>query len=120
MHRPGANQADMQPADFVCDFCHTPWDGAFPMVEGHRGSHICGRCIAVAYTETDLHSPAQAAAPRKCTLCLAEKTDPGWESPVTGAWACRTCIKRSAGRLHKDPDWDWRKPVQGGEDADDD
>jgi hypothetical protein len=23
---------------------------------------------------------------------------------------CKRCIKQGAGRLHKDPDWDWQRP----------
>lgn len=118
MHRDGANPADMQPPDFICDFCLTAWDGSFPMVEGHRGSLICGKCLTVAWTEADLHGNAEGLPKRKCTMCLAEKDDPGWESPVSEAWTCRTCIKRSAGRLHKDPDWDWHKPSAAADEPD--
>jgi hypothetical protein len=43
-------------------------------------------------------------------MCLEQREEPGWESPVTGASICRRCIKQGAGRLHADPDWEWTKP----------
>lgn len=113
MHRAGSDPMNMQPNDFICDFCHTPWDGTFPMVEGHKGSLICGRCLTVAYAEagfpgSNTHNPQSA---RKCTMCLADKSSPGWQSPLHEAWTCVTCIKHASGKLHKDPDWPWRKPA---------
>lgn len=114
MHRPGADPGDMQPADFLCDFCHTPWDGAFPMIEGHRGSLICGRCLSVAYTELVLLEPEQAEQELSCTMCLEKKTGPFWVSPShESAQICLRCTKQSAGKLHSDPDWDWHKPTLG-------
>ncbi len=110
MHRKGADPQNMQPADFLCDFCLKPWDGSFPLVEGHKGSLICGRCLTVAYIHLD-DSPIEATAEaRTCTLCLAEQDPPGWQSPTAEAWICRICTKRSAGYLHNDPDWNWKKP----------
>ncbi len=113
MHRNGADPTNMQPGDFICDFCLTPWDGTFPMVEGHKGSLICGQCLSVAFAEAATSSPSTdpASEPRKCTMCLAEKDGAGWASPLHDAWTCVTCIKRGSGKLHKDPDWDWRKPT---------
>lgn len=110
MHRPGANPADMHPHDFLCDFCRRAWDGTFPMVEGHKGSLICGPCLTVAYTEVVLLDAAPGDE-HACTMCLEAKTVPGWNSPaIESAWICLHCIKQSAGKLHNDPDWDWRKP----------
>lgn len=112
MHRPGANPEDMQPPDFLCDFCGRAWDGTFPMVEGHKGSLICGPCLTVAYTEVVLLDAA-GDGQHDCTMCLEAKDVPGWNSPaVDTAWICLNCVKRSAGKLHTDPDWDWRKPEQ--------
>lgn len=112
MHREGSNPADMQPADFICDFCLRAWDGTFPMVEGHRGSLICSNCLTVAYTDVILADAPDSTEPYSCVMCLEEKSDPQWTSPLREeAHACRTCINRAAGRLHKDPDWDWRKPT---------
>ena len=117
MHRQGADPRNMQPADFLCDFCLRPWDGSFPLVEGHKGSLICGRCLTVAFTELAT-APEPTSKTHTCTLCLAEQSAPGWQSPATDAWICRTCTKRSAGYLHNDPDWDWKKPATSNTDTD--
>lgn len=105
----------MQPADFLCDFCGRAWDGTFPLVEGHKGSLICGACLTVAYTEAvllDAPDASDSGEPHTCTMCLQRKPPPGWLSPVCeSAWICLNCIKQSAGKLHKDPDWDWHKPL---------
>lgn len=111
MHRPGSNPLDMQTSDFLCDFCGREWDGAFPMVEGHQGSLICGSCLTVAYTEVVLQRMNAAPAGCTCTMCLEERDEDAWKSPVRDeAVICKRCINQGAGRLHKDPDWDWKKP----------
>jgi hypothetical protein len=124
MHRPGSNTADMQMADFLCDFCRRPWDGTFAMVEGHQGSLICQTCLMIAYTEVVMGRAESPPEGREtCVMCLEKRDDPGWSSPAhDDALICRRCIKQGAGRLHKDPDVDWRKPdatVPSSEDADD-
>lgn len=113
MQRPEADKSDMQLSDFLCDFCGQEWNGAFPMVEGHEGSLICGTCLSDAYRALVLDGATDAAEPtRPCTLCL-EDHENVWQSPKRheGA-ACLRCIKQSAGRLHKDEDWEWRKPEE--------
>lgn len=101
----------MQVSDFLCDFCRRTWTGEFPMVEGHKGSLICGNCLTVAYTEVVLHAMNAAPAGSVCTMCLEERSDDCWVSPVhEEAVVCARCIKQAAGRLHKDEDWDWKKP----------
>ncbi len=112
MHRPGSDPMDMQVSDFLCDFCRRAWDGTFPMVEGHEGSLICGRCLTVAYTEVVLNDSGSAPEGSKCMLCLEKREDPSWQSPThEEAVVCRRCLKQGAGRLHKDPDWEWTKPA---------
>ncbi|GAB4545751.1 MAG: hypothetical protein Tsb0013_03860 [Phycisphaerales bacterium] len=110
MQREGADPSNMQVQDFLCDFCGRAWNGAFPMVEGHRGSLICGNCLTVAYTEVVLHACDSAPAGATCTMCLEERDDPMWASPVREAYSCRRCLRQGGTRLHKDPDWDWTKP----------
>lgn len=111
MHRPGSDSMNMQVSDFLCDFCRRAWDGTFPMIEGHQGSLICGRCLTVAYTEAVLNDTGSTPEGAKCTLCLEHREEPAWQSPThEEAVACRRCLKQGAGRLHKDPDWDWTKP----------
>lgn len=112
MQREGANHEDMRVSDFICDFCLREWDGTFAMVEGHQGSLICDRCLTVAYTETVLARAHSAPAGATCTLCLEERPDAMWQSPTREeACVCTRCLKQSAGRLHKDPDWAWTKPA---------
>lgn len=118
MQRPGADPENMQPADFLCDFCGQPWSDDRPLVEGHQGACICGHCLTIAFTElaiTKIGEPAQPG--EKCCLCLEEgRDDPHWRSPVfdgegeDAKVACRRCIKQAAGALHKDRDIEWSKP----------
>lgn len=112
MHRPGADLANMQMADILCDFCTQPWSHERPMVEGHRGSCICGRCLTVAYTALVIHEPDDGEPPAAgCTLCLEQGARPHWQSPLRDeAAVCLRCVKQAAGVLHKDPESPWRKP----------
>jgi len=114
MHRTGSDPASMGPEDFICDFTGRTWDGSFPMVEGHRGSLICGDALAVAYADVVLGGRSTMPPGSACTMCLEERDEPGWQSPTPvqgeAARICRRCIKQSATRLEKDPDWSWRRP----------
>jgi len=117
MHRPGADKLDMQPDDFICDFTGRPWDGTFPMVEGHQGSLISGEALRVAFVDVVLLGNDSKPPGATCVMCLEVRHDPGWQSPVPvppreeGAVICRRCIRQSATRLDKDPDWQWSKPA---------
>ncbi|MDX2147818.1 MAG: hypothetical protein SFZ23_09880 [Planctomycetota bacterium] len=104
---------------FKCDFCAQPWSEDRPMVEGHRGSLICGSCLRVAWLHvTGLHATgpngAANAGPMSdeasCALCLMHKREPAWQSPSTEAWACRWCLTKSAEMLERDPDVAWTRP----------
>jgi hypothetical protein len=113
MQRQGADPEAMSWDDFLCDFCGRPWAEDRPMVEGHRGSIICGRCLTVAYAEAVLAGTDDAHRPDEpCCLCLeAARAEPHWRSPARDqALACRRCIKQSAGVLTKDPDSGWTRP----------
>ncbi|MBO6512608.1 MAG: hypothetical protein JJ974_01415 [Phycisphaerales bacterium] len=104
---------------FVCDYCHQAWSEDRPMVEGHRGSLICGNCLSIAYTQLvhqKLGSPV--TDDETCLLCLENgRDDPHWRSPMFDeAVACRRCLKQSAGVLHKDRDIAWEKPRDPSED----
>ena len=112
MQRPGANPDDMRPSDFLCDFCGRTWDGESPVVEGHRGSLICGDCLAAAYRALVLNSQNSAAAGYQCRLCLENRPDPGWiHAANPDAAACVRCIRQSAGVLAKDKDYNWTRPT---------
>jgi hypothetical protein len=119
MRKPGTDEDNVQMSDVLCDFCHREWTEDLPMVEGHQGAVICGNCLTIAYDEVVNRSEG-TDEPYTCVLCREGPEDraamdrvgePGWLSPVSdGAAACRRCLKRSAGVLHTDPDWSWRKP----------
>jgi hypothetical protein len=114
MHRPGVDPENMTAEDFICDFCHNHWTETRPMVEGHRGSLICGECLRQAYFEvfvakTGLRVPEHLS----CALCLMNKfEEPHYQSTTidTQPVACEWCIKRSAGLMERDPDANWKKP----------
>jgi len=110
MHRAGSNPHDMQISDFLCDFCARVWDGTFAMVEGHRGSLICDKCLAVAYADV-VHAGANHGPGLKCTMCLEERKDAQWRSPVRDeAVICLRCIKQSATQLEKEAESGWTRP----------
>lgn len=120
MHRPGADPAAMLPTDILCDFCARPWQDDIAMVEGHRGSCICGDCLATAWRAVieggldDAPAPKAGEEPWTCTLCLEQRTDPAFRSPVREeALICRRCIRLASRALDDDPDHDWRKPSSG-------
>ena len=99
---------------FVCNFCSKGWTEELPMVEGHRGSLICGQCLSIAYTEiVHLRAGSPVEPDEKCIMCL-ESQRPGlsWRSPInTAGLVCTRCVKQSAGVLFKDPDNGWAKPT---------
>lgn len=112
MHRAGADPLDMQPQDFLCDFCSRPWDGQGPMVEGHQGSLICGACLSVAYRLLVMDEGKEASRGGRCTLCLEEHDHALWRSPINEpAAACTRCVKQAAAALMKDKSTGWAKPA---------
>lgn len=111
MRAPGCDPEDLQPSDFLCDFCGRAWADDRPMVEGHQGSCICGACLAEAFRAIAL-AGAEGAAPgaaSRCILCLETREGPAWRG-AGGAAACRRCVRQSAAVLQKDPDSGWRRP----------
>jgi ClpX C4-type zinc finger len=121
MQRPGTNPDDVQMADILCDFCRREWTEALAMVEGHRGSVICGECLSLAFDAIGRTEAAgeQAADGRgadaseapTCRMCLESKREKMWPGPMdASALACRRCIRQSAGMLEKDAESGWRRP----------
>lgn len=120
MRKPGTDENNVQMTDVICDFCHSEWVEDQPMIEGHQGSCICGRCLSVAYADVVLHGQNTAPADYTCPMCLEASKDraelnrreePGWQSPLyPEATICRRCIKLAGGALHKDEAFDWKKP----------
>lgn len=105
------NDADGN-AFFKCDFCQVPWDQERPMVEGHRGSLICGNCLSLAYREVVAgESGVGPEAGVGCALCLQTNDVTHWQSPVDeSVVVCHECIARSAKLLDKDADFAWSIP----------
>lgn len=120
MRKPGTDENNVQMSDVLCDFCQREWTEDEPMLEGHQGSCICGKCLTLAYLDVVVHKNDTSPDDFKCPMCLESNADraelgragePGWRSPVREeATICRRCIKLAAGALHKDKSYDWRKP----------
>ena len=119
MQRPGVDPSNVQMSDILCDFCHRAWSEDEPMVEGHRGSCICGRCLTVAYTDAIIGGTGETSDAR-CVMCLEDERDraamkrggqPCWRSPLhESAVICGRCIELAATALQKDGDFTWSKP----------
>jgi hypothetical protein len=125
MHRPGSNPEQMSETDFICDFCGSTWKPDRPMVEGHKGTLICGVCLTSACRQV-LVDNAGITVPQHvaCTLCLLNKSGDYWQSatrvdvseseiviePEPGNAVCRWCIEKSAGMLEKDGEGGWKRP----------
>jgi hypothetical protein len=121
MRKPGTDESNVQMSDVLCDFCQREWTDDVPMVEGHRGSCICGNCLTLAYAEVVVADSGGAADGFACRMCLEAGKDRaslnrgdehGWASPLDAeACICRRCIKLGAGALVKDPNSGWKKPA---------
>ncbi len=99
---------------FKCDFCMRAWAEDRPMVEGHKGSLICGSCLSLAYRMAVLADPPSGpmADLGSCVMCLQHKDRGAWESPMTtGTWICEECVRNSAKMLEKDKEITWTRPV---------
>ncbi len=122
MHRDGADPERIQPEDILCDFCTRAWGEDVAMVEGHRGSCICGDCLTVAWRAVVEGGLDDAPAPLDdpdapswiCTMCLEARSDPAFQSPVRPeAYICRRCIRLAGRALDLDEDHAWNKPSSG-------
>jgi hypothetical protein len=120
MRKPGTDENNVQMSDVLCDFCNREWTADVPMIEGHQGSCVCGRCLRLAYADVVAGGNNTAPEAYTCPMCLETDADraalnrpgePGWQSPVhPEAVICRRCIKLAAGSLEKDQDFDWKRP----------
>ncbi len=111
MHRQGINPENATPGDFLCDFCGQCWADDRPMVEGHRGSLICAKCLTLAFDEL-WNRLAGEPIPEgsTCVLCLERRDDPAWASPMNASLVCKRCAKQSVVMLERDPDSNWKRP----------
>ncbi len=112
MRREGCDEDNLKPEDFLCDFCGQTWALERPMVEGHRGSLACARCLALAFDELwnrGAASPAPGGVP--CVMCLEQRDEPHWHSPMReSAWLCKRCAKQSVVMLERDPEANFKRP----------
>lgn len=100
----------------TCDYCSRVWDpeGTELMIEGHQGSLLCLKCLSLAYADVVVHRGGFENQGKKCTMCLEERDQPEWESPVNdGIRVCLRCIKQAATALEKDPETGWKRPSSG-------
>jgi hypothetical protein len=96
-----------------CDFCSKVWDpaGEEIMIEGHKGSLLCLKCLSAAYAAVVLHKTGDEHKGKMCVMCLEERSQPQWESPVNeGKLVCLRCMKQAATALEKDPETGWTRP----------
>lgn len=111
MRKPGTDENNVQMSDVLCDFCRAEWTETLPIIEGHQGSIICGRCLAVACAEVLVAGGGSTPAGYTCTMCLEKREDRAWVSPAyPEAAICARCIDLAATALAKDKDWNWKRP----------
>ncbi len=112
MRREGTDENNVQMSDVLCDFCRRAWTHDLPVIEGHRGSIMCGHCLAAAYTAVVLGGDSTGPPGYTCTMCLEQRPDRGWRSPAfPDAVVCERCLNLAATALEKDRDWNWRRPT---------
>ena len=119
MFREGTNENDVRMEDVLCDFCHRAWTEREPFLEGHRGTHICGKCLSVACAEIDADGP-NVVTSFFCRMSRESDEDRaamnrgderGWQSPVDPeACVSRMCIRMAAAALERDADFEWVRP----------
>jgi len=96
-----------------CDYCARQWDpeGTELMIEGHQGSLICLKCLNTAFASVVLHSGGTENSGKTCAMCLEERDQPEWASPIEESKRiCLRCIKQAATALEKDPESGWKRP----------
>lgn len=113
MRAEGTDPNNVQPSDVLCDFCETPWKEEAALVEGHQGSCVCGKCLSVAWKALIGGKLNDAPEGGSCTMCLEERSDPLFRSPIRpAALICRRCVRLAGRALDKDPDHAWTKPLE--------
>jgi len=125
MFKPGTDENDVQMSDVLCDFCERVWTEDVPLIEGHRGRTICGRCLSVGYAALVHDAAPTITGGYTCSLCRESDDDraamnragePGWHSPLhEEIAACRRCVKQAAVTLERDDAFDWSRPAAAAE-----
>ena len=109
---------------FKCDYCLQSWSEDRPMIEGHKGSLVCAKCLSAAYVAIVYAGQGEmgVAGPLKdvdathagpgCTMCLERRAELYWRSPlVDEAFICRRCVRQSVTALEGDPDFGYTRPA---------
>ncbi len=113
MRKPGTDPENVRMTDVLCDFCRREWTDDLPVIEGHQGSIVCGNCLTVAYTQVVLTAQDTGALGYTCTMCLEQRPEPAWQSPLhPESHICKRCINLAAGALAKDKTTGWTRPRQ--------
>jgi len=96
-----------------CDYCDAEFVDA-AMVEGHQGSLVCMKCLTMAFTELKTLKGGAENKGKKCRMCLEERDEALWESPMMpGAYICVRCTTMAYRAMEKDPDSGWKRPGLG-------
>ena len=109
MFKDGVNPEEIAMSDVLCDFCGGEWKEEVPMIEGHKGSCICGKCLKMAWNQIVVNRMDDSGSEWTCKMCLEQRDEPFYQSPVhEDAHICRRCIRMGAHALRtEDPDsWD--------------
>ena len=111
MFKENSNSDSMEMSDVLCDFCRREWTEDIPMIEGHHGSCICGKCLNVGWASVIENEMDDTIPGWKCTMCLEHRKDPCYRSPAyEEAFICRRCIRIAAQALRKENLDDWEAP----------
>jgi hypothetical protein len=114
VRKPDTDPLDVRMTDVLCDYCHREWTESVPMIEGHHGACVCGRCLSAAYVAVVHAGVDDGKGAFKCRMCLEDRKDSSWASPVDEeALICLRCIKLGARALEKDAESGWTRPEAG-------
>ena len=93
-----------------CDFCDAQFTDA-AMIEGHKGSLVCMKCLAAAYTELKTLKGGGEHKGKECRMCLEYRDEAEWESPLMpDAHICLRCTTMAYRALEKDSESGWKRP----------
>ena len=114
MFKDGANPEEIEMSDVLCDYCHGHWREEIPMIEGHQGSCICGKCLKMAWSQVVVNRMNDSDDEWTCRMCLEKRDEPCYQSPVqSDAFICRRCIRMGAHALRTENAEGWDPPERG-------
>ena len=111
MFKDGADPEEISMSDVLCDFCGSEWKEEVPMIEGHQGSCICGKCLKMAWQQVVVNRMNDTHEDWTCRMCLEKRDEPCYRSPLEEtAHICRRCIRMGAHALQSDDPESWDLP----------